>query len=76
MQVFAKAGADIALCLEPFNFLGLKLAFSVDDAHIDLQAVFVFQKFLDAIVEFEKGADEYQPFLSTFDQFFKKVIGR
>lgn len=76
MQVFAEAGANIALRLEPFDFLRLKLAFSVDDAHIDLQPVFVLQQFLDAVIELEKGADEYQPFLGAFDQFFKKVIGR
>lgn len=76
MQVFAEAGADIALRLEPFDFLRLKLAFSVDDANIDLQPVFVLQQLLDAVIELEKGADEYQPFLGAFDQFFKKVIGR
>lgn len=76
MQVFAKAGADIVLRLEPFDFLRLKIAFVVDDTHITLQAVFVLQQFFDTVIELEKGADKYQPVLGTFDQFFKKVIGR
>ena len=70
MQVFAKAGADIALCLEPFDFLRLKLAFAVDDVHIDLQPVFVLQQLLDAVIELEKGADKHQPVLGALDQFF------
>lgn len=75
MQVFAKAGADIALCLEPFNFLRLQLALAVDDAHVDLQAVLVLQQFFHAVVELEKGADQHQPVLGALDEFFQEVIG-
>lgn len=75
MQVFAKAGADIALCLEPFNFLRLQLALAVDDAHVDLQAVLVLQQLFHAVIELEKGADQHQPVFGTFDEFFEKVIG-
>ena len=75
MQVFAKAGADIALRFEPFNFLRLQLAFAVDDAHIDLQAVFVLQQFFDAVVQLEKRADQNQPVFRAFDEFFEEVIG-
>lgn len=75
VQVFAKAGADIALRFEPFNFLRLQLAFAVDDAHVDLQAVLVLQQLFHAVVELEKGADQHQPVLGPFDEFFQKVIG-
>lgn len=75
MQVFAKAGADIALRLEPFNFLGLQLALAVDDAHVDLQAVLVFQQLFHAVIELEKGADQHQPVLGALDEFFQEVIG-
>ncbi len=75
MQVFAKAGADIGLRFEPFNFLRLQLAFAVDDAHVDLQAVLVFQQLFHAVVELEEGADQHQPVLGTFDEFFQEVIG-
>lgn len=76
VQVLAKAGADIALRLEPFNFLGLQLALAIDDAHIDLEPVLVFQQFLDAVVELEKGADQNQPVFGAFDEFFEEVIRR
>lgn len=75
MQVFAKAGADIALRFEPFNFLRLQLAFAVDDAHVDLQAVLVLQQLFHAVVELEKGADQHQPVLGALDEFFQEVIG-
>lgn len=75
VQVLAKAGAYIALRFEPFNFLRLQLAFAVDDAHINLQAVLVFQQLSNAVVELEKRADEYQSVFGAFDQLFEKVIG-
>lgn len=75
VQVFAKAGAYIALRFEPFNLLRLQLAFAVDDAHINLQAVLVFQQLSNAVVELEKRADEYQSVFGAFDQLFQKVIG-
>lgn len=76
VQVLAKARADVALRLEPFNFLGLQLAFAIDDAHVDLEPVLVFQQFLDAVVELEKGADQNQPVFGAFDEFFEEVIRR
>lgn len=75
VQVFTKAGADIALRFEPFNFLRLQLAFAVNDAHINLQPVFVFQQLFHAVIELEEGADQHQPVFGTFDEFFEKVIG-
>lgn len=75
MQVFAEAGADIALSLEPFNFLRLQLALAVDDTHVDLQAVLVLQQLFHTVIELEEGADQHQPVLGAFDEFFQEVIG-
>lgn len=75
VQVFAEAGADIALRFQPFNFLRLQLAFAVDDAHVDLQAVLVLQQLFHAVIELEEGADQHQPVLGAFDEFFQEVIG-
>lgn len=75
MQVFAKAGAYVALRFEPFNLLWLQFALAVDDTHINLQAVLVFQQLPNAVVQLEKRADEYQSVFGAFDQLFEKVIG-
>ena len=75
VQVFAEAGADVGEAAQPFNFLRLQFAFAVHDAHVDLQAVFVRQKLLHAVIELEEGADQNQAVGRAFDQFFQVVIG-
>ena len=74
-QVFKKYRLYIVFSLEPFNLLRLQLAFAVDDAHVDLQAVLVLQQLFHAVIELEEGADQHQPVLGAFDEFFQEVIG-
>lgn len=76
VQVLAEAGAHVGQLAQPADFLRLKLALAVDDAHVDLQPVLVGQQLLDAVVELEVGADEDQPVLGVLDQLFEEVIRR
>ena len=55
MQIFAKAGADVGEAAQPFNFLRLQFAFTLHDAHVDLQSVLVCQQFFHAVVALEEG---------------------
>jgi len=55
--------------------LRLQLAFAVDDAHVDLEPVFVLQQLFHPVIELEEGADQHQPVFRAFDEFFEEVIG-
>ena len=60
MQVFAEAFADIRQAAQPFNFLRLQLALTVNNTDVNFQPVLVGQQFLHSVVEFEKRADQDQ----------------
>ena len=57
MQVLAEARANVSELLEPVDFFGLEFALSIDDTHVNFQAVLVGEKLPDSVIKFQKWAD-------------------
>jgi hypothetical protein len=76
LEIPAEAGADRMESAQPVDFLGLELVFSVDDADIDLEPIFVYEEFFDAVVQLQGWADEDEPVVGKANDLLEIVVRR
>jgi len=74
MEVFTEAGADERKLHEPVYFLRLKFVLAIDDANINLEAVFVLQQFFEPIIQLKERTNQNQALGSTLDHFFQEIV--